>query len=394
MDPANAQKDNGEREGSEGMTEKQKDMIHNLYFRKAFWWIGKPMRALTDREYKRAIDRLNAIPSEMEVIKYLHDTGKILYTETDRNGVFTNWLDYAESIDIRFVEPERHDITMTYIAGIDVKNVGIDYPNVYLETQKDNNGNDNWEFSGWVTHFYRDINGEPVRNRYLAFVRNGKAFGGRLATQTDAFSLDNTEHENKREIIRYYANHQDQLTHDIMIIYCDDIVDYIDQTGGTDIRQRKTDRKQTNAPETKAAIIKFNEWDKDYARVMITWNNDLRTWNEPIQYGARPLEIKARPVFWTAPDKDEYGLRKRGLRKTPDQIREQKEQELRHMAEDQRADLTADQYLKIEGIPEKYKSKETIIAEWKSAWNIDELSPEDQPEYKNIIPDGEKIIGV
>ncbi len=370
------------------MTAKQKDMIHDLYFRKAFWWIGKPMRALTDREYKRAIDRLNAIPSEMEVIKYLHDTGKILYTEEDKNGVFTNWLDYAESIDIRFVEPERNDITMTYLAGIDVKNVGIDYQNIYLETQKDNNGSDNWEFSGWVTHFYRDINGDPVRNRYLAFVRNGKEFGGKLATQTDAFSLDNTEHENKREIIRYYADHQDQLTHDIMIIYCDDIVEYIDQTGGTDIRQRKTDRKQKNAPDSKAAIINFDKWDQRYARVMITWNNDLNTWNTPTQHGAKPLEIKARPVFWTGPDRNAEGLKK-----TPDQIRREKEQELINMAEDQRAELlTADQFLKIEGIPENYKSKEKIITEWKTAWNIDDQ--EDQPEYLKIIPDGEKIIGL
>lgn len=363
------------------MTEDQNSMIRDLYFRKAYWWKGRPLKELSEKKRGEAIDRLNAIPSELEVMKYLFDTGKILYIEKADHVYLVNWWDYYESIDVRFVEAERPDKTKVYLAGVDAKNVGVwmgkdrpeynlyhggDYPNVYIETQKKRG--DEYQFDGWATSFYKDVDGEPVRNRYIAYVRNGKAFDGKLATETEAFSLDRSEAENKREIVQYYAQHLDQLTHDIMFVYCDDVAEYIDRSGGTDPNRRRKDRLQSNAPDTKAALVNFSEWDQDHARVMISWDQERKQWKEPEQCGKKTLDLKAIP--WTA---------------TRDTAKAEAWIQDLYIDQAVFCGLDTELILKLFGIPEKLLTEEEIIEQWKARWDYDARSAEDQPDYTRVF---------
>ena len=364
------------------MTDDQNSMIRDLYFRKAYWWKGRPLKELSEKKRGEAIDRLNAIPSEMEVMKYLFDTGKILYTEKADHVYLVNWWDYYESIDVRFVETERPDKTKVYLAGVDAKNVGVwtgpdrpeynlvhggDYQNVYIETQK-KRGED-YEFNGWATSFYKDVDGAPVRNRYIAYVRNGKDFNGKLATQTEAFSPNRSEAENKREIVQYYAQHLDQLTHDIMFVYCDDVAGYIEQSGGTDPNKRKKDRIQKNAPDTKAALVSFSEWDQDHARVMISWDHERKQWNDPVQCSKnKTLDLKAIP--WTA---------------TRDTTKAEAWIEDLYIDQAVFFGMNTELIMKLFGIPDKLLTEEEIITQWKARWDYDTRSADDQPDYKKVF---------
>lgn len=287
MDQANAQKDNGEGEGSEGMTaDEYKRIMDKLYqdlqeiikryeaeeisaeeYTKLYaeiWdqhvkqygvenlkegqrqfiiqdirygreerreaWIkkyqewygrGEPLRAIQDpEELRKAIDRINAIPSEFEIMLFLRSENKILY---DQDHFFTEAINRYDGIDICFMDQEEPDKGLTNLAGVDVKNTG-DYQNFQIETEKKYHGVFYSEYA-WARHV---LTGE---NRYVAYVRGGQKYGGKLASETEAFSLDKSEREIKRDLIGYYYHNRQLLDHDIEIIRGEDIRSYLEQNG-------------------------------------------------------------------------------------------------------------------------------------------------------------------
>ena len=202
MDQANDQKDNGEGEGSEGMSDKT----------------IRELKEGDNGERENAIARLVSIPSEIEVMLFLHDQGKILY----HNGTeYEHWMNRDNGVDIVFSDGEYPE-GKTDMAFIDVKNVdlredGKNYNNLIIEVSKMRYGV--WDHQSTWGSFYTD----GSTNRYIAYVRDGKKYGGKSAIELDAFSLDKTEEENARDIIRYYAENKDLLDHDIYIVRGPDI---------------------------------------------------------------------------------------------------------------------------------------------------------------------------
>ena len=195
-------------------------------------------------EKKKAIDRLNAIPAEFEVMKYLRARGKILFAPTPS---YTEWMNYWNGVDICFMDVEEPEPGYTNLAGIDVKNVG-NYENFFIETAtKDRRGEWNTEYA-WATHIK---NGE---NRYLAFVRGGKEYGGKKATDTEAYSPDKTESENKRSILFYFFQRQGLLNHTFEIISGEHVKEYLRDNG---------DGREINS-YVKAQVISFKEWLMKY----------------------------------------------------------------------------------------------------------------------------------
>ena len=287
MDQANAQKDNGEREGSEGMTadeykrimdklyqdlqeiikryeaeeisaeeytklyaeiwdqhvkqygvenlkEGQRQFIiqdirygreerHEAWIKKYQEWYGRgePLSAIQDpEELRKAIDRINAIPSEFEIMLFLRSENKILY---DQDRFFTEAINRYDGIDICFMDQEEPDKGLTNLAGVDVKNTG-DYQNFQIETEKKYHGVFYSEYA-WARHVLTG------KNRYVAYVRGGQKYGGKLASETEAFSLDKSEREIKRDLIGYYYHNRQLLDHDIEIIRGEDIRSYLEQNG-------------------------------------------------------------------------------------------------------------------------------------------------------------------
>lgn len=211
MDQANAQKDNGEREGAEGMSEQEKKMKELLGY-KEFVNIceekGKTyedaLKGTAKTEFGNAMARIIAIPSEIETMLFLHDQGKILYHLAIDE--YMQSLNMRDGVDIVFADGGTFP-GLTDQAFIDVKNVelkydGTNYPNLFIELE------------GWGNHYT-----DGSTNRYIAYVRDGKRYGGKLASEeTEAFSFDKTETENTRDIIKYYINHTELLDHDIYIV--------------------------------------------------------------------------------------------------------------------------------------------------------------------------------
>ena len=178
-------------------------------------------------EYGIARDRLRAIPSEMEVLLFLHDQGKII--DATRLVKCTEWANKYNGVDMFFEERERPEIGKVYCAIVDVKNVdlgtlGTDYGNLYLEIK--DGYRDGWAVKEYATEH---IDGKEIvkPNRYLAYVRGGKAFGGILADQTTAYSDEKSERENARDLVKYYFEHQNILNHDIFIVSGDDANNWI-----------------------------------------------------------------------------------------------------------------------------------------------------------------------
>lgn len=154
-------------------------------------------------EYGKARDRLRAIPSEIETMLFLHDQGKILYHLSINE--YMQSLNIRDGVDIVFADGISFP-GLTDQAFIDVKNVelkydGTNFQNLFIELE------------GWGNHYT-----DGSTNRYIAYVRDGKRYGGELASEIEAFSDDKTEKENAIDIIKYYVNHTELLDHDIYIV--------------------------------------------------------------------------------------------------------------------------------------------------------------------------------
>lgn len=204
----------------------------------------KTINELEPMEKKRAMDRLNAIPAEYEIMTYLRAKGKMLFAPYP---YYTEWMNYWEGVDICFMDAEKPEPGYTNLAGIDVKNVGS-YENFFIETATRNRRGE-WNTDlAWATHL------KTGTNRYLVYVRGGQEYGGKKATDTEAYSPEKTEEENKRSILFYFFQRQSLLNHPFEIISGEHVKEYLRDNG---------DGREINS-YVKAQIISFKEWLKKY----------------------------------------------------------------------------------------------------------------------------------
>lgn len=230
MDPARLAED--QRERGKGMKEPEKKMCEL----DGYGWpeeTKEEEKKKADTEYGKARDRLRAIPSEMEVLLFLHDQGKIILAASDPN--YEKWANKYNGVDLFFVERERPEIWRVYCAIVDAKNAdlgsyGTDYTNLYLEI-KDKHGK-GWAIKEYATE-HLNVNGERIDivkpNRYLAYVRGGKAFGGMMADQMPGYSDEKSERENARDIVKYCFENNAILNHDIYIVSGNDVNKWVEK---------------------------------------------------------------------------------------------------------------------------------------------------------------------
>lgn len=252
-------------------------------------------RVNTNTDYAKARDRLRAIPSELETMLFLHDEGKIILGYLSS---YELWLNKDNGVDISFAErrERREQQGMLYNAFCDVKNMrekesGEDFPNLYLEVTGING---NWH--AWTDHYKTQtvtINGAQYEiippNRYIAYVRGGQRYGGKLAEETEVYSDDLSEYDNRKALIKYYFEKQAELlNHDIFIVRGEDMNKYIEEImpGKREILERKNKR-----------ITEFDlspriqHWEKQFPlmRVKRTANG----WNKQ-HTGKGSFELEAR----------------------------------------------------------------------------------------------------
>lgn len=393
MDQANAQKDNGERKGSEGMTKEERRTVypkftkalneaedldqHNRYIeafinkygykeyiiwtltdghedRRRYWTAffqeqfgrGTAIKDLDPAEREKAIYRLNAIPSEFEVMKYLRYKGKILF---DPDRYFTGGMNYYEGVDICFMDQEEPDKGLTNLAGVDVKNTG-NYNNFLIETEK-KQANTGWQWStkyAWAKHILTGT------NRYVAYVRGGQEYGGELASETEAFSLDKSERENARDLIQYYYNRQYLLDHTIEIIRGEDIKSYLEQHG--------------RAPAIKNylrgyKILINEEWIEQYNFPALRITRDRDGWTETQLNANNPLTIQTKKCKTT-----------HDISAMINNIR------------DRQADGVNDGILRtLFGLPDKIWTDQEITDQVKIQINEDIGKGEDQSDHEKLI---------
>ena len=196
---------------------------------------GITRKRKVNSDYANARDRLRAIPSELETMLFLHDEGKIILGYLSS---YELWLNKDNGVDISFAERRERRVQqgMLYNAFCDVKNMrekesGEDFPNLYLEVTGING---NWH--AWTDHYKTQtvtINGAQYEiippNRYIAYVRGGQRYGGKLAEETEVYSDDLSEYDNRKALIKYYFEKQAELlNHDIFIVRGEDMNKYIE----------------------------------------------------------------------------------------------------------------------------------------------------------------------
>ena len=217
-----------------------------------------PINELEPIEKKRAMDRLNAIPAEYEIMNYLRAKGKILLAPYP---YYVYYMNYFEGVDICFMDDKEPEPGYTNMAGIDVKNVDS-YENFFIETAtKDKRGEWSTEYA-WATHL------KTGTNRYLVYVREGKKYGGKKATDTEAYSPEKTEEENKRSILFYFFQRQSLLNHPFEIISGEHVKEYLRDNG---------DGREINS-YVKAQIVGFKEWLMKYPILRVEYAGG--TWKE------------------------------------------------------------------------------------------------------------------
>ncbi len=304
------------REGSEGMNDK----------------ILRELKEGKNGERENAIARLVSIPSEIEVMLFLHDQGKILY----HNGTeYEHWVNRDNGVDIVFSDGEYPE-GKTDMAFIDAKNVdlrddGRNYDNLIIEVSKMKYGT--WDSTATWGYFYMD----GSTNRYIAYVRDGKEYGGKRA----AYSLDKTEKENARDIIKYYAENKNLLDHDIYIVRGTDI--------SASIANKREEYRKADAKRRKKLVTITDEGKMIYFEQLPIWR---------LKYPL--LEVSRTAEGWTIKHtgKGTFEVNTKQAQNdiSPNETHTAKEVEegmitrfeyLRNM---QQGELTAEELLKIYGI--------------------------------------------
>ena len=252
-------------------------------------------RVNTNTDYAKARDRLRAIPSELETMLFLHDDGKIILGYLSS---YELWLNKDNGIDISFAERRERRVQqgMLYNAFCDVKNMrekesGGDFPNLYLEVTGING---NWH--AWTDHYKTQtgtINGAQYEiippNRYIAYVRGGQRYGGKLAEETEVYSDNLSEYDNRKALIKYYYEKQvELLNHDIFIVRGEDMNSYIETVLPDIWKRSKKARKEITEFDLSPRI---QHWEKQFPlmRVKRTANG----WNKQ-HTGKGSFELEAR----------------------------------------------------------------------------------------------------
>lgn len=223
-------------------------------------------------DFGEAMSRINAIPSEFEVMLFLRSESKILY---DPDHFFTEWMNHYNGVDIAFMDPEEPEEGLTNLAGVDVKNTD-NYSNFLIETEKEYGGQFYSKYA-WAQHV---LNG---RNRYIAYVRGGMKYGGKLATETEAFSLDKSERENRRDLIEYYYHNRAILNHDIEIIRGEDIRSFLWRNG---------ERGRAITRYMKGHKVPFGTWIGEYNFPALRVHRSGGGWIKEQMNERNPLEIQ------------------------------------------------------------------------------------------------------
>lgn len=256
---------------------------------------GKTRKRKVNSDYANARDRLRAIPSELETMLFLHDEGKIILGYLSS---YELWLNKDNGVDISFAERRERRVQqgMLYNAFCDVKNMrekesGRDFPNLYLEVTGING---NWH--AWTDHYKTQRvtqNGMQYEivtpNRYIAYVRGGQRYGGKLAEETEAYSDNLSEYDNRKALIQYYFEKQAELlNHDIFIVRGEDMNKYIEEImpGKREILERKNKR-----------ITEFDlspqiqHWEKQFSLMRV--KRTVNGWNKQ-HTGKGSFELEAR----------------------------------------------------------------------------------------------------
>lgn len=236
-------------------------------------------------EYGKARDRLRAIPSEMEVLLFLHDQGKII--DAISLEEYTLWANKYNGVDVFFEERERPERGKVYCGIVDVKNVklgryGTDYDNLYLEI-KDGN------LPGWAEREYATeyIDGKEIvkPNRFLAYVRGGKAFDGMMADQMPIYSDSKSERENTRDIVKYCFENHIILNHDVYIVSGNDVNKWI--------MEEVPERQRKGIQANNELSPRIPNWEKAYPLMRVKRTED--GWNiQQTGKGNMILQAKAK----------------------------------------------------------------------------------------------------
>lgn len=253
-----------------------------------------------------AIDRLNSIPSEMQVVRMLHDRGHIL-NEAPVASEISNAFQ-RNHIDIAAYLSECKPGSLLEFK-IDVKSHKDRYENIFLETQTrpDKNGtrHPSWAFAAYGDGD-RDI---TQKNRYLADVLDecdGTSF---RQTIKDRHLIDTNkaEEENAEKILSFFSEHIELLDHDIIIYSFEDINSFLRATGGIDLERREDSESKVTG--VKYIKCEWTEWDKTYGRHIYSWNREKSEWTVSHK-GKRVHEVEGLP-YWRSiwPDGTEVSER-------------------------------------------------------------------------------------
>ena len=225
--------------------------------------------------YRNAvIDRLRSIPSEMQVVKMLHDRGCIINEAAMVHDIGKEFQ--KNHIDIVAYLPDRKPGVL-HEFKIDVKSHEAQHTNILLETgtRPDRNGkrHKSWAFCAYP--------GDDItkKNRYLADVLddcNGYSFHKIISDQN---LIDNqlSEEENEECIVNYFSAHMELLDHDIIMYSFVDITDFLLKTGGDNLEKRDKDwiAKVSNA---QCITSNWEKWDQSYGRYIYSFDKSTATW--------------------------------------------------------------------------------------------------------------------
>lgn len=258
------------------------------------------------------LDRLYAIPSEMQVVKMLHDRNCILNEAAMIPEI--RQMHQVNHIDIVAYLPETIPGFMRGFK-IDAKSHKKKFYNIFLETQTRISQNDGRRYPSWAFCAY----GEDMsqKNRYLADIRdenNGVSFID-LIQQHCLIDINKPEKSNTVRIIDFFSDHIELLDHDIIIYSFIDINEFLKRTGGIDLAQRTQD-KESNITHAMYITCEWRYWDSNYGRALYTFDKQTNKWIVE-QKGVKNVPVIEKIPYWQSVDPEgnelsekdnEYGL--------------------------------------------------------------------------------------
>lgn len=264
---------------------------------------------------KMAIDRLKAIPSEMQVVKMLFDRQCIL-SEAASDSAFREKFQ-KNHIDIVAYLP---NYTPGFMRGfkLDVKSHDKKYNNIFLETQTRPDPDGKRHIS-WALYTLQNEQDIAMQNRYLADVldeSHGISFRQTIE-RNSLIDISEPEEKNAERIIDFFSdNNMELLDHEIIVYSYVDINKFLKKTGGIDLDMRKSDRlcKTTHVKYIVCPWVTL--WDQEYGRAIYSYDKDTDMWTVS-QRGKYSVPGIVKLPYWRSigPDgcevterENEYGL--------------------------------------------------------------------------------------